>query len=478
MALTVIVTNAGRAALVNAANTGTAAVTIAAVGVSGTAVTPSKTATALPGETKRIATLSGAVVADDTIHLIVRDESSDVLTVRSFALYLADGTLFAIYGQATPVLEKSSQATMLLAIDVTFADVTAAQLTFGNANFLNPPATQQTQGVVELATVTEARAGTDTERALTPAVARAALLTWLLGMDGAGSGIDSDLLDGRDGAYYADIAARLGFTPANSAGQIFSGDIGRDSGFLMRLLGSTPALFFADDSGGADRIEFDRTTNTWTYVLAGVPCLRVSAAGIQALGGNIARDKGFFMGLNGGTPGLFFADDGGGADRIEFDRPTNTWTFLLAGLPCLRVSATAIEALNGPMFKRGSATVWDSGNDGAGSGLDADTLDGLQASAFERLTSVNYGSYGYRTSVDGFKICWSQITVPANSTVNVTLPITYNLPPRVIVSGMARAAYTDQDNGGLLSGSETTNRFTIVNGLEFTADYSWLAIGN
>src|SRR4051812_18697936 len=99
MSLTIVVTNAGRAALVNAANTGTAPVTVASCGISATAVVPAVGATALPGEIKRIATLSGDVVADDTIHLIVRDAGADVFTLRSFALYLADGTLFAIYGQ-------------------------------------------------------------------------------------------------------------------------------------------------------------------------------------------------------------------------------------------------------------------------------------------------------------------------------------------------------------------------------------------
>jgi hypothetical protein len=183
MGLTAIVTNAGRAALVNAANTGTRAVTIARVGLTGSAVTPEAGATVLPGQFKTIATLSGDVVADDTIHLIVRDESADVFTVRSLALYLDDGTLFAIYGQADVLIEKSAQALMLLAIDIRFEDVDAATITFGDTTFLNPPATTERQGVVELATVAEAQAGIDALRALTPQAARSAILGWLLAQD-------------------------------------------------------------------------------------------------------------------------------------------------------------------------------------------------------------------------------------------------------------------------------------------------------
>ncbi len=44
----------------------------------------------------------------------------------------------------------------------------------------------------------------------------ASLLTALKTVDGAGSGLDSDLLDGKDSAHFEDIAARLGYTPYNA----------------------------------------------------------------------------------------------------------------------------------------------------------------------------------------------------------------------------------------------------------------------
>lgn len=47
----------------------------------------------------------------------------------------------------------------------------------------------------------------------TPADVLAKLLT----VDGAGSLLDADFLDGQSGAYYADIVARLGYTPLNAA---------------------------------------------------------------------------------------------------------------------------------------------------------------------------------------------------------------------------------------------------------------------
>lgn len=173
--LILTITDAGRAALVNAAHLGTLPVLMSEVGISTTAITPLPTATSLPGEIKRLTTFAGDVVADDTIHVTVRDESADVYTVRSFGLYLADGTLFALYGQATPIMEKSAQAMLLLVLDVIFADIDAAKLTFGDTSFLNPPATTERQGVVELATPGEAVAGTDQTRAVTPEGVGAAL---------------------------------------------------------------------------------------------------------------------------------------------------------------------------------------------------------------------------------------------------------------------------------------------------------------
>lgn len=216
MPVTITITNAGRAAIVNATNTGTAPVTITQIGISATAHTPAPANTALPGEIKRLSAVSGLVVADDTIHVSVSDTTTDAYALRSFALYLADGTLFAIYGQADPILNKVAASIAALSVDVVLADIDAATLTFGDASFVNPPASETVQGVVELATVAEAQAGIDALRALTPASAKAAVLGWLLAQDGAGSGLDADLLDGQNGSYYADIPARLGYTPLQS----------------------------------------------------------------------------------------------------------------------------------------------------------------------------------------------------------------------------------------------------------------------
>lgn len=198
MAIIFKLTNAGRAALVNAQNNGTLARTVVSVGVTATAFTPLATLTAIPNEIKRIETISGDVVDPDTVHVTVRDDGNATYTVRGLGLWLDNGVLLGTYSQAAVIVEKSPAGIMLLALDVRVLDgsVDISTLVFGNKDFLNPPATTERQGVVELATAAEAAAMTDATRALTPAsvaapfAARALVATAInagTGLTGGGS---------------------------------------------------------------------------------------------------------------------------------------------------------------------------------------------------------------------------------------------------------------------------------------------------
>ncbi|KVP62557.1 hypothetical protein WJ91_03050 [Burkholderia ubonensis] len=165
------ITDAGRAALVAAGNTGTVARRVVEIGI-GTAAFPfDKGMTALPNERKRVTTFGGENVAPDTVHVVIQDDSDDQYSLYAFGLYLDNGVLFGVYVQGTPILEKSPSAMLLLASDIVFASIDAAQLQFGPATFLNPPATTEQKGVVELATQAEVDAGTDDTRAVTPKTA-------------------------------------------------------------------------------------------------------------------------------------------------------------------------------------------------------------------------------------------------------------------------------------------------------------------
>lgn len=376
MAFTITITNAGRAAIVNAQNTGTAPVTIAQIGLSATAIVPAPTMTALAGELKRTGSIAGDVVADDTIHVTAMDESADVYSLRAFGLYLADGTLFAIYGQAAPILEKVAASIALLSIDVIFADIDAASITFGDASFINPPATTERQGVVELATVAEAQAGIDALRALPPAAAKAAILGWLLAQDGSGSGLDADLLDGQHGAYYTNIPARLGYTPANAAGQDFSGTVGATA---LYSISAIPSVILRHAPTGKDR------------------AVMYHDAAAEAVSINLLDATGAFV----------------------------------RGLSIFQ---------SGALFWSGN-TLWHAGNDGSGSGLDADLLDGQHGAYYTNIparlgyTPVQAGT-GVGQLANTIKIGWSAAN-KLKATVDVT-----DLGDFVFESALAAAVFT------------------------------------
>ncbi len=208
-------TNAGLAAVQGAS--GSDPVTIAELGLTATPFTVAPTLTALPGEFKRIAAISGTAAAANVTHMTAYDTSSDVWNATGLGLWLADGTLFAVYSAGSTVINKAAPAFALIAFDIAFSADLAGSIAFGDPIFTNPPATTEMRGLIELATNAEAIIGTDLLRALTAAAGKAAVLPWLLTQDGSGSGLDADLLDGQNGSWYADVVARLGFTPLDVA---------------------------------------------------------------------------------------------------------------------------------------------------------------------------------------------------------------------------------------------------------------------
>jgi hypothetical protein len=149
--------------------------TISSVGLTNSTFVMAPSLTALPGQFRAVNTISGDQVGSNIVHLMIRDEAEITYTVRGFGLYLDDGTLFAVYGQEQPIFEKAVGSTMLIALDIAFPTGNVDALTFGDTNFLNPPATTERQGVVELSTAAEAVAGVDAFRAVTPAALRAAI---------------------------------------------------------------------------------------------------------------------------------------------------------------------------------------------------------------------------------------------------------------------------------------------------------------
>lgn len=167
------VTDAGRAALVAQGNTGTNEHRVTEVGLCTAAFVFDPAMTVMPNERKRVNTFGGKNVAKDTIHVTIQDTTNDQYPLYGYGLYLENGVLAAVYVQSTPIMEKSPAAYLMLASDMQFVSIDVTKLVFGDASFLNPPASETVQGVIELATQEEVNDGKDALRALTPKTAAA-----------------------------------------------------------------------------------------------------------------------------------------------------------------------------------------------------------------------------------------------------------------------------------------------------------------
>ncbi|HEX8554655.1 MAG TPA: tail fiber protein [Sphingomonas sp.] len=167
--LRLVMSDIGRARFTAAQLAGAGAqLAIATVGLTDAPFVPAPTLTALPGEFRRLANVSGKQVGSDIAHLMIRDDAALAYGVRGVGLYLDDGTLLAVYGQAASIMTKSTVSSLMLALDIAFPALNAVAFTFGNADWLNPPATETARGVIEIATGAETATGTDDVRAVTP----------------------------------------------------------------------------------------------------------------------------------------------------------------------------------------------------------------------------------------------------------------------------------------------------------------------
>jgi hypothetical protein len=142
-------------------------------------------------------------------------------------------------------------------------------------------------------------------------------------------------------------ASNLGYTPANKAGDSFTGPISVSS--------TAPQASF---------IETDQSNKTWLFY------------------------------LNGGTFGIYE------------DSTSNARITLAAGSSALALGA-------GTSLTYGGNTVWHAGNDGAGTGLDADTVDGQHLGTG---ATAQFAALGIGTANDGSDVArLSASAMPSNA---------------------------------------------------------------
>ena len=184
---------------------------------------------------------------------------------------------------------------------------------------------------------------------------------WHAGNDGAGSGLDADLLDGQQGTYYAAASSLSNYTPLDHI---------RSLGVRAFTNGTDPNITTAqviaeiESDGGFDSYTSAFKTS-WSYA-----------------GNYNLTDAGRFT-ETAGTAWLTWTDNSSDTTRGNITA--------LAIAPNTGGSAGRVFIYNdqGSSYSPGWREVWTSTSDGSGSGLDADLLDGVQGSSFLRNDATN-----------------------------------------------------------------------------------------
>ena len=189
---------------------------------------------------------------------------------------------------------------------------------------------------------------------------------WHQGNDGAGSGLDADLLDGVSGTQFA----RRDIENSYAGRQRFSGEAFFD--------GTVPAT---------------------------------------------QNQRGVYIGRSGNGGHIQLTGNSNNNVWIDFARSVNT-DFDMR-IEC--IAANQLNIAGGDLLVAGSI-VWTSGNDGSGSGLDADTVDGIQASSFLRRDLTQTSAVRQQTRIDSVSSetlrlanatsGWNFISVSAGTTAN------------------------------------------------------------
>lgn len=253
-ALIMMITDAGLDALVDAQAGVTAPIEIVSLGLTDTPFVVAPTLTALPGQDKVISTISGEAVAANIIHVTAYDTSADTYSVTGFGLYLEDGTLFAVYSNPTPILTKAVLAFGLFSFDIAFLNNAADSITFGNAIFSYPPASQTVKGIARIATQARvdaaADAGDDAETIVTPKTLRARLAAFLSSVTAALDAFGARTITGTGAAtgggdltanrqINVPIATAANIIDSNAASPVGQVVTTRELGLMGRLKGTS-----------------------------------------------------------------------------------------------------------------------------------------------------------------------------------------------------------------------------------------------
>lgn len=124
-----------------------------------------------------------------------------------------------------------------------------------------------------------------------------------------------------------------------------------------------------------------------------------------------------------GDPGVGVRPTALDADWCNMVQEEIVQVILAAGIALAKGTNTQLLAALQALI---AAQAWTPANDGSGSGLNADLLDGYESTAFERITGSSLiANGGYIEHANGLKECWGQVTISADSVGYFNLPVAH-----------------------------------------------------
>lgn len=278
---------------------------------------------------------------------------------------------------------------------------------------------------------------------------------WHAGNDGSGSGLDADTLDGQQGSYYAPLAsptftgtpaaptasagtnttqvATTAFVQAAVEGVVDSAPgaldtlnelaaaLGDDANFSTTVTNSIAEKL--PKSGGTMTGDLIVTTGASNGVFWGSAGPNITSVGsgdisIQNIdqlrfGSSSAYNWNDWAGIgfNSSTEVLTI----GGPASSAFNSNSNP--------PDITINFDGLSGTNGLTYE--GSTIWHAGNDGSGSGLDADTVDGVEATSFLRSDAsdsfsgtLTYTGSGIAVDTGGDNIKMGTMTIVGSNGLN------------------------------------------------------------
>lgn len=266
-----------------------------------------------------------------------------------------------------------------------------------------------------------------TDFVFTSSYTAADVLSKLLTVDGASSTLDADLLDGQHGSYYnawgnltgapeyaqAATSASLSLMDTGGTRRVFLYGDGDGQGFLNTTLGGyifratagNPAftisgnvfingngIWHAGNDGAGSTLDadlLDGQHGSWYAPIASptftgtvtTPNLTITSGILNGIGSNAT------VTLNDGVGASLTYS----TSRLTVGGPV---VFVASSVERFRVNTDGTASFSSGTITANGNAVWHAGNDGAGSALDADLLDGEQGSFYRSASNINAGTLG------------------------------------------------------------------------------------